>query len=70
MLVTLYEIGEGSFHLIATNDFLAKAENERFTAAGSRCRQNLKFENFPRHRLADTPHQKNVSKCVLHQYFF
>ena len=32
--------------LIGTNDFHVKAENERFTAAGSSCRQNIQFENF------------------------
>ena len=36
-LVTLNKTDEVSFHLIGTNDFHVKAENERFTAAGSRC---------------------------------
>ena len=36
-----------SFHLIGTNGFHAKADNEKFTAARSRRRlQNRKFENF------------------------
>ena len=34
-LVTLYEMGEGSFHLINTNGFHVKTENERFAAADS-----------------------------------
>ena len=43
----LYETHEESFHLIGTNDGShVKAENERFTAAGSRCGQNLIFGNF------------------------
>ena len=46
MFVTLYETGEGHFCLLGTNSFHVKAENERFTAAGSRCRQNFKYENF------------------------
>ena len=46
MLVTLYKIGEVQFRMFATNSFHVKAENERFAAAGSRCRQNLKYENF------------------------
>ena len=46
MLVRSYEIGEVSFRLLGTNDFQRKAENERFSAVGSRCRQDLKYENF------------------------
>ena len=46
MLVTLYKIGEVHFCLLGTNGFHAKAKNERFTAASSHCRQNLKNENF------------------------
>ena len=44
MLVT-YEIVEVYFRLLGTNRFHAKAEDERFTAASSRCRRNLKYEN-------------------------
>ena len=29
--------------MLGTNDFRVKAEDETFIAAGSRCRQNLKF---------------------------
>ena len=43
MLVTLYKIGEC---LLGTIGFHLKAENEKFTAADSPCRQNLKYENF------------------------
>ena len=39
-------MGEAFFHLIGSNGFHVKAGNLSFTAAGSRCRQNLKFENF------------------------
>ena len=46
MLVTLYKIGEAHFRLLGTNGFRVKAKNERFTAASSRCRQNLKYETF------------------------
>ena len=35
-------IGEMFFNLIGMNGFHVKAKNKRFTAAGSRCRQNLK----------------------------
>ena len=45
LLVPLYEMGEVSFLVIGRNSFNVKAENERFTAAGSCCCQNLKFEN-------------------------
>ena len=47
MLVMLHtRKGEMHFHLLGTNGYHAKAKNERFTAASSRCRQNLKYENF------------------------
>ena len=39
-------MGEVSFHIIDTKGFDGKKQNERFNAAGSRCRKNLKFENF------------------------
>ena len=45
-LVSMYKIGEVHFRLLGTNGFHAKVKNERFTAAGSRCRQNLKNENL------------------------
>ena len=32
--------------MFSTNGFHENAKNERFTAAGSRCRHNLKHENF------------------------
>ena len=32
--------------LLGTNGVHVKAKNERFTAASSRCRQNLKYEHF------------------------
>ena len=42
-MVTLYEVGEVYFHLLGTNGLHVKTENERFTAAGARCPQNLKY---------------------------
>ena len=39
-------MGEVHLRLLATNGFHAKTKNERLTAAGSRCYQNLKNENF------------------------
>jgi len=39
-------MGKVVFHLIGTNSFHAKTDNEEFTAARSRCRQNYKFEKF------------------------
>ena len=44
--------------LIGANVFHVKAENERLTAAGSRCRQNLKPELFTFRKIA--------LKCVPH----
>ena len=46
MLITLYKIGGVLFRLLAPNSFRVKAKKVRFTAASSRCRQNLKYENF------------------------
>ena len=46
MLITLHKISGVHFRLPGTNGFHVKAMNERFTAASSRCRQNLKYENF------------------------
>ena len=46
MFVALYETDEVLFCLHGTNGFHVKAENEKFTAAGLRCRQNPEHENF------------------------
>ena len=45
MLASLNEMGEVSFHSIGTNSFHVEAKNERFSATGLHCRQNLRFEN-------------------------
>ena len=45
-LFTLYKVAEVHSRLLGTNGFHAKARNKGFTAAGSCCRQNLKYENF------------------------
>ena len=70
VLVKLYKIGEVHFRLFDMNGFYVKAENERFTAASSRCHQNLKYENFTssfgRLRQQITP--KSVAH-VQHDYF-
>ena len=58
-------MGEAYFRFLGTNGFHVKKENERFTALGSRCRQNLKYEVSRRH-LADyvqTLHQKAYRTC-------
>ena len=70
MLITLYKIGGVPFRLLGTNALSVKAKNERFIAAISRCRQNLKYENFtgpfgrPRQNIAP----KSVAH-VKHDYF-
>ena len=72
MLITLHEIGEVSrpFTCIGTSGFHVKAENERFTSASSRCRQNLKYENStsPFGRLRQKIAPKGVPH-VQHDYF-
>ena len=55
-------MGKVAFHLIGTNSFHAKTDNDEFTAARSRCRQNYKFEKFTL-SLAEIMH-------VKHDYFF
>ena len=42
--------------------FHVKAKNERFTVASSRCRQNLKYENFT--SLSGRLHQKACRTCT------
>ena len=70
MLVKLYKIGELHFRVLGTNGFHIKAKNERFTAAGSRCRQNLKYENFTSSfgRLRQNIARNSVPH-VQHDYF-
>ena len=60
----MYKIGELHSRLLGTKSFLAKAKNERFSAAGSRCRQNLKNENFT--SLIGRLRQKFSPKSVPH----
>ena len=64
MLITSYKIGEVHFLLLGTNGFHVKAKNGRFTAPGSRCRQNLKYENFT--SLFGRLRQKIAAKSVPH----
>ena len=65
MLVKLYKTGEVHFRLLCTTGFHVKAENERFTAAGSRCRPTLKFEHFTSSfgRLRKKIAPKSVPTC-------
>ena len=64
MLVTLYKIGYVHSRLLDTSGFHAEAKNERFTAAVSRYRQNLKYENFP--SSFDSLGQKIAPRSVPH----
>ena len=70
MLITLYKIGGVHFRLLGTNGFRVKAKKKRVTAASSRCRQNLKYENFPSSfgRLRQNIAPKSVPH-VQHDYF-
>ena len=63
-------MGEVHFQVLGTNGFHSKVKNERFTAAGSRCRQNLKNEKFmsPFGRLRQNIALKSVPQ-VQHDYF-
>ena len=64
MLVTLYKIGEVYFRLLGTNGFHEKAEKEKFSAAGSRCRpaSNMKIS---RRRLADYVKKLHLKACRM-----
>ena len=46
MMIKLYKIAKLNFCVLSTNSFHVKAKAEKFTAASSRCRQNVKHENF------------------------
>ena len=46
MLVTLHEKDEVHFRTLGTPGLTAKADNERFTAVGSRCRLSVTSENI------------------------
>ena len=70
MLITLYKIGEGHFHLLGTKGFHAKARSERFIAASSRFRENFKYQNYTSSfsRLRQNIAPKSVPH-VQHDYF-
>ena len=70
LISTSYKIGEVHFRLLGTNGFHVKAKNGRFAAAGSRCPQNLKYENFTSlfGRLCQKITAKSVPH-VQHDYF-
>ena len=70
MLIMLYKISGVHFRVLGTNGFHVKAKNERFTATSSRCRQNLKYENFTLSfgRLRQNSAPKSVPH-VQHDYF-
>ena len=71
LILTSYKIGQVHFRSHGTNGFHVKAKNGRFTAAGSRCRQNHTYENFT--SLFARLRKKNAAKSVPHvqdDYFF
>ena len=72
MLMTLYKIGEVHFRLLGTNGYHVKAKSERFSATSSRCRQNLKCENFTSSflRLRQNIAAKCVPSYLQHDCFF
>ena len=45
------KISEVYFRLLGTIGCRARAKNEKFSAAGSRCRQNLKIRELTNRRL-------------------
>ena len=67
MMIMSHKIGKVHFCWLGTNDFHVKAKNKRFTAAGLRCGQNLKYENFT--SLFGQLHQKIAAKSMLHDHF-
>jgi len=65
MLVTLHEMCKVPFRLLGRNGFHLTAESERFTSAGSRYRQSLKFEKIHSCPLTDFV-KKIAPKSVPH----
>ena len=45
-MLVMYKICKVYFRFLGTNGFHVKAEDEKFTAAGSCCHRNLKYDNF------------------------
>ena len=70
MLITWYKISGVHFRLLGTNGFQVKAKSERYTAASSRCRQNLKYENFTSSfgKLRQNVAQKRAARAA--RFFF
>ena len=68
VLLTLCEMNKEAIHLIGTNGYHEKLENERFSVSGSRCRPNFKLEIFTSSfgRLR----QRNVLKLNVKYYSF
>ena len=63
----MYKIGELHFRLLVRMDFHVKAKNERFTAASSRCRQNISRRRLPDY--VKTLHQKACRTIIfLHSW--
>ena len=52
-----------SFHLIGTNGFHVEVENGRVFCCGSRCRPNLKFENFKAYYVQKL-HKKRAARAA------
>ena len=63
-MVRMYKTGEVQFRLLSINSYHVKAKNERFTAASSHCRQNLKYDNLT--SSFDRLRQKIALKSVPH----
>ena len=72
MLVTLYKICEVHFRLLGTSGFHVKVKNERSTAAGLHCRQNLKYQSFTSSFGRQTGYSGVNSNGTLHsgEFFF
>ena len=54
------------FCFLDTKDLHLKAKNERFSSAGWRCRQNLKYENFTS-SFGRLRQNKNSDPMKIHQ---
>ena len=69
-MLVKYKISGMHLCLLGTNDFHKQTKNERFSPAGSRCRQKMKYENFMLSfgRLSQRIATKSVPH-VQHDYF-
>ena len=69
MFITLDKVGGVHFRLLGTNGFHVKAKDERFNAASSRCRHNLKFHGVVWHTTSKHGTKKRAARAARLFFF-